>query len=109
MKYDLIKDTATLTTIPEKALTKLASKAIYSINEAVVESQLANDNVIDIDIGIGNLAIKIEDEEVVYKFVPSPELDNSIKETILNGRNLLEDALEASLVDKLTNTYKDIL
>lgn len=109
MTYDIIKDTATLTTVPEKAIRKLISKEVYSIADAVAEMQAANIDVIDLDIGLGNLALSIVDDKVVYKFVPSQELDEIIKSSILNGRNLLEDALEASLVERLTNTYKDIL
>lgn len=109
MEYDIIKDTAVLTTIPEKTLKRLVSKEIYCINDAVAEMQAADKTVIDLDIGLGNLAIGVVDDKVVYKFTPSPELEESVKAAILNGRNLLEDALEAALVERLTNTYKDIL
>lgn len=109
VNYDIIKDTATLTTVPEKTLKKLVSKEIYCINDAVAEMQAANIEVIDLDIGLGNLAISVVDDKVVYKFIPSTELEESVKSAILNGRNLLEDVLEASLVERLTNTYKDII
>lgn len=109
MEYDIIKDTATLITIPEKTLRKLISKEIYCINDAVAELQAAETPLVDLDIGLGNLAISMVDDKVVYKFIPSQELDESVKAAILNGRNLLEDALEAALVERLTNTYKDIL
>lgn len=109
MNYDIIKDTSALTTIPEKVIRKLISKEIYCINDAATELQADKVSVIDLDVGLGNLAISLVDDKVVYKFVPSPELDASVKAAILNGRNLLEDALEAALVERLTNTYKDIL
>jgi hypothetical protein len=109
MNYDIIKDTSALTTIPEKAIRKLISKEIYCINDAATELRADKVSVIDLDVGLGNLAISLVDDKVVYKFVPSPELDESVKAAILNGRNLLEDALEAALVERLTNTYKDIL
>lgn len=109
MEYDIIKDTAILTTIPEKALRKLINKEVYCINDAASEMQATGESVIDLNIGLGNLSIGIVDDKVVYKFTPSQELDTSVKAAILNGRNLLEDALEAALVERLTNTYKDIL
>lgn len=109
MEYDIIKDTAALTTVPEKTLRKLVSKVIYCINDAVAEMQAAGQNILDLDLGLGNLAIKVDNDEVSYKFVPSQDLDESIKSSVLNGRNLLEDALEAALVERLTNIYKDIL
>lgn len=107
--YDIIKDTAVLTTVPEKALKKLITKEIYCVNDAVAEMQAANIDTIDLDIGLGNLAISVVDDKVVYKFVPSTELEESVKSSILNGRNLLEDVLETALVERLTNTYKDII
>ena len=85
--YDIIKDTATLTTIPEKTLRKLISKEIYCVNEAVVEMKEADLEVINLDLGIGTLAITVDEETVYYKFIPSGELDSSVKATILNGQN----------------------
>lgn len=106
MNYDLIKDVAVLTTIPEKTLKKLSTKAIYCINDAVVD---AAGEPADIDIGIGTLSISVVNDKVVYKFVPSKEFEESIKNSVINEQNLLEDALEASLVDKITNVYKEFL
>ena len=109
MEYDIIKDLSTLTTIPEKVLHKLISKEVYCINDAAAELNASEFSVIDLAIGLGNLDIGVVDDNIVYKFTPSKELEASVRDAILNRRNLLEDALEAALVDKLTNTYKDIL
>ena len=109
MVYDIIKDTSVLTTIPDKVLRKLITKEIYCINDAVEETRLSEGKITDLNIGLGILSIGVLDDKVFYKFVPSKELEDSVKASILNERNLLEDALEAALVDKLTNTYKDLL
>lgn len=106
MTYDLVKDMATLTTIPEKALKKLLTKATYCINDAVAD---ANGEPADIDVGFGTLSISVVNDKIVYKFTPSKEFEEAIKNTVLNEQNLLEDALEASLVDKITNVYKEFL
>ena len=109
MVYDIIKDTSVLTTIPDKVLRKLITKEIYCINDAVEETRLSEGKITDLNIGLGILSIGVLDDKVFYKFVPSKELEDSVKASILNERNLLEDALEAALVDKLTNTYKVLL
>lgn len=109
MKYDIIKDTSTLTTVPEKTLRRLITKQVYCINDAVEEMRQSGDNIVDLDIGLGTLSIGVINDNIYYKFIPSDELDVSVKSSILNEQNLLEDALEAALVDKLTNTYKDLL
>ena len=109
MTYDIIKDVSVLSGVPDKTIMKLVSKVVYCINDAVSESALVESKEIDLNIGIGTLSIGVFDDKVMYKFVPSQELEKSVKESILSGRNLLEDALDASLVDKLTNTYKDLI
>lgn len=106
---NIIKDTAIITTIPEKSLKKLVDKVIYCINEAVVEARLTKQSLVELDVGIGTLLIKLEDESIRYKFVPGQKLEESVKNTFINKQNLLEDALDASLVNKLTNIYKDLL
>ena len=102
MNYDLVKDVATLTTISEKLLTKV----IYCISDAVAD---AKNEPADIDLGFGVLSISVLNDKVCYKFTPSNDFDNTIKSTVINEQNLLEDALEASLVDKITNVYKEFL
>lgn len=114
MKYDynLIKELSTLSTIPEKTLDKLADKVTYCICDAVAEAMSENeydDKSIDIDIGIGKLSIGYIDDDIVYKFVPSESLDTSVKQAVLNGRNLLEDTLEKSFIERVTNVYKDLV
>lgn len=106
---DLIKDLSTLTTIPEKALQKLNNKSYYCINEAVLETLLAKKELVEINIGIGTLYIQLLDNSVKYKFIPSPEMEKNIKNTVINNQNSLQNVLESSLVNKIINTYKDLL
>lgn len=110
--YDIVSDLSTLTTIPEKTLEKLGAKVIYCICDALAESLAENqdkDRPVDIDLGIGTLSLIKSDDSVKYKFIPSEALETSVKQTVLNERNLLEDALEKSFVEKITNVYKDLL
>lgn len=109
MNYDVIKDTAILTTVPEKVLRKLISKEVYCMNDAIAEMRVSGAETADLDIGFGILSIGLVQDTIHYKFTPSADFDESIKSTLLNEQNLLEDALEAALVDKLSNTYKDLL
>ena len=109
MKCDIVKDTSTLTTIPEKTLRKLTTKIIYCICDAVKDLQQTEEHSVDLDIGIGTLSIGLINDSIYYKFTPSSELEENVKSTVLNEQNLLEDALEAALVERLTKTYKDLL
>lgn len=106
---DIIKDTAVLTTIPEKSLKKLIDKNIYCISEAVVEARLSDQKLLELDIGLGILYIQMDDESIRYKFVPGQKLEETVKNSFINKQNLLEDALDAALVNRLTSIYKDLI
>lgn len=105
---NLMKDVSTLTTIPEKSLSKLMDKAYWCISNEVVESLKQDSNVIEIDIDIGELYIKVIDDNIQYKFIPSAKLNDTVKDTVINKRNVLEDTLEKTLVNKIVDTYKDL-
>lgn len=105
---DVIKEVSILTTVPEKSIRDLADKAIYSINEAVVEALLAKTEVVELDIEIGILYLQVTEDEIRYKFTPSDKLEESLVTTVTHGQNLLEDTLTSALVKKITNTYKDL-
>jgi hypothetical protein len=105
---DIIKDTSTLTTVQDKIILKILDKMIYAINEAVVEARISGQEVVEMDIGLGILKIRLNDDSIQYKFTPGQKLENSVKNTFIYKQNLLEDALDASLVNKLTNIYKEL-
>lgn len=105
---NIVKDTSVLTTIPEKAIKKIIDKMIYSINEAIVEARITGDDIVEMDIGLGTLFIRLEDDSIQYKFIPGEKLEETVKNSFINKQNLLEDALDTSLVNKMTNIYKDL-
>ncbi len=106
MNSSLKKDLSTLTTINESTLSKLNNKAVWCITDAVCKSVYNRDDSAIIDMGIGKLTIKFDNNQVRYKFVPSKELEEAVTAAVLDERNPLVDALESSLVDKMTNVYK---
>lgn len=108
-KVNILEDVATLTTIPTESLTKLATKFIYCINEAVEELVLSEDDSITLDVGFGSLEISIRDNKLKYYFEPSDKLNSSVVSTIKNKQNTLTTRLDAVLVDRILHTYKDLL
>lgn len=108
-EINIVSDLAQITTIQDKVLEKLFSKMVYCISDAVVEAKKCEKELVDLNIGIGNLSIQLYEDSIKYKFVPSQELESSVKDSILEERNLLEDKLEQSFVDKIVNLYKDLL
>ena len=106
---NVISDVASLTSIPEKNLLKLVQKTLYCINDSVEESVLTNQDITELDIGIGKLLIKTEMDKISYRFIPSELLEQSLKETVINKKNLLTTNLESKTIGKITDMYKELL
>ena len=104
----LITDLHTLTSIPIASLDKLVEKSMWCICSDIEESILDKNNITKIDIGIGDLYIKLEDDLIKYKFIPSSQLESAIKNTVINGKNILTDTIETTLAARFVNTYKDL-
>ena len=64
--------------------------------------------VTEIDLDYGTLIIKIEDGQIKFRFVPSVKLNKNIKSTIVNNKSPLTGAVEATLKDRITKTYKEL-
>lgn len=107
MKSELKKDLSTLTTINESTLSKLNDKVLWCINDIVEKSILNKDDTAEINLGLGTLIIKISNEEIKYKFIPSQDLEKSVTNTVVTERNELVSIMEETLVSKITNLYKD--
>lgn len=56
----------------------------------------------------GDIYIKVEDDTIKYKFIPSDDFNEIIKETILTKNSKLMDISLKRLRSTLVNTYKDI-
>ena len=109
MIFNTLNDLAILTTIPQATLVKLMDKIGWCICNSIEESNLNSDPITEIDLGIGKLVLNIEDNIVEYKFIPSTKLESNIIKTIKERKNPLINKLEASLADRIINTYKDMI
>ena len=105
----IVNELSTITTIPMNSLQKLKEKEVYLICNAVEESALQGKTLTEINIGIGNLIILIENGFVTYKFTPSSKLEKNLVSTIVNKKNPLTNLFEESLANRVVKTYKDML
>lgn len=108
MTNNLIKDLNTLTTIPIASLDKLEDKIIWLICDSLTESIIKKEKMAEIDISIGKLIIKIDEENIKYKFIPYKKLEENIKSVVIDGKNPLEITIEENLSNKFMSTYKDL-
>ena len=106
---NLKEDLATLTTIPTRSIDKLFSKSSLCIANAVTEGVLEGQDVVEINIGFGTLKIAKTEQGIRYLFKPSADLEESVRDAFLGKRNKLTDVVEAALVDRIVNTYKDLI
>lgn len=106
---NILDDLSTLTTIPYVSLERLVDLSVACISHSVEDSLLDNETHTIVDIGVGKLGIKVEDNTILYKFIPSTKLEDSIKQTVLSGKSPLTLKVEETLKDKITKTYKDFI
>jgi hypothetical protein len=105
----IVDELETVTTIPSQALNKLIERTIYCICEDIDEAKLVDNISVDFDIGIGTLTISKINDSLKYRFVPSAKLNDNIAATIVDNKNPMTAAVEESLVNKITNVYKNLL
>lgn len=108
MVVDIKTDLSKLTTVDKLYIDRLFSKIVWCVNDYVEQAVLSGEDTIDISLGFGTLTIHIEGDTIKYRFKPSSELESSVINTLINGRNELTVVLEKNLVQKLTNIYKDM-
>ena len=106
---NLIDDLSVLTNVSDTTLSKFIPVANYSIGHAVHESQCTHSDVTEIDIWIGCLLLKIEDDCIRYKFVPSKELETTIIQTVGTHRSPIVTKIETNLQNKIDKVYKELL
>lgn len=112
MQHNILTDVATLTALPQKTLEKLSRKAVYSICDAIYEYKLSEeDEILDLDIGIGILKVKITGNDIKYRFKPDDMFAKYIRkmfENIDNYEPFCSKIAIEDLTKKFDQIYKDL-
>ena len=106
---NLIDDLVKVTTIQKATLDRLCNISVNCIGHSLCESIANNENISEISIGIGTLLLKLEDNTISYKFIPSNKLENTLIKAAQDKESPLTREVEKSIVDKIERTYKDLL
>ena len=106
---NLIDDVSQLTDVSSKTLNKFVPVCTHCIGHAVYESQCAKCDTTEIDIGIGELKLKVDFEGIHYRFVPSKALEQMLIQTVANKTSPLAVTLDKNLQDKIDRAYKELL
>lgn len=105
----LIDDISLLTDVSENTLNKFLPVVISSIGHAVHEATCSKQDTTEIDIGFGELHIKIEHDTVKYRFIPSKTLEKTVINTLLTKESPIVTKINNSLQEKIDRTYKELL
>ena len=106
---NILDDICEITTIPNASMHKLFDKIGFCIANAIYEGYLNKQQIIEVNIGLGTIIVSIDSNQLVYKFVPSCKLEKNIVDSIRNNKNPLDIKLEETFVNRILNTYKDML
>ena len=105
---NILDDICKITTIPTASMNKLFNKLEWCICNAVEESKISGEAITEVNIGIGNLIISIENNTLQYKFIPSAKLEKGLVETAVYGKNPLVVNLEETFANRIVKTFKDM-
>ena len=105
----LNSDLSSITGISKLTLDNISDKAILCISHAVQEMLLSKESMCAIDIGIGKLYIKLYEDGVRYKFLPSSQLEKNVAFTVANKKSPLIIEADTALKERLESTYKRLL
>lgn len=109
MKFDIIPEISTLTTIKQESLDKLFKLVSWCISDGIEQSLLKDENTTELNLGFGKLLISVVDNNIKYKFLPSSDLEKGIIDTAIYGKNPLKANIDKQLVNNITNIYKELL
>lgn len=106
---NLVDDVARLTDVSTKTLNKFVPVCNYCIGHAVYESMCSKEDVTCLDLGVGELHIKLANNCIHYRFVPSKELEKTLINTVTTNTSPLVVTLDKNLQEKIDRAYKELL
>jgi hypothetical protein len=105
---DVVSDMSNLTKLPVSLLQQLSDKVEFIVLHSVYESVLSNENITEVDIGIGRLNILQDEGCVKYKFIPSKTFEQKIIKTVKDRESPLTTTVEDTLQKKILDVYKEL-
>lgn len=106
---NIVEDISTLSNVSEKTLEKFIDIGDCCICHSILEEIQNKNDIVQIDIGIGELTIKIECSQIKYKFVPSKKLEKMIVTTVTTNESPIVSNIDKNLQEKIDRTYKELL
>ena len=109
MEYKVLEELSTITGIAKNGMLKLFDNMQLCICNDALESLHSGEEICELNIGLGKLLLRVDDDEILYKFIPSNQLEKQLIDTIKNDSSPLIAQAENYLCKRFTNTYKELL
>ena len=109
LKEDYLKTVSTLTNLPVSFLSQLYKIHLLVVSNELSNQLLSNDTKKVSLSTYGEVKLQIENNSLIYKFIPSDEFNSVVRKTVLEKRDLLESKLEEKLVKKIYANYDDFM
>ena len=109
IRQNLTKDLSALTGLSVTSLNAVMGRANMCVAHDVYEGVITDENEIEIDIGIGTLTVKVCDDVLKYRFVPSKALEQSLIDVVNKKTSPLLEMANDTLRERIKRTYKEIV
>ncbi len=106
--YSLAEDLSVLTGVAKSNIETLVNRAVSIIGHDVAESLCNKEFVTEVDIGIGTLVISIQQDQIMYRFVPTKKLEGIVNNVYKTGTSPILLEVDDTLGRRIANTYKDL-
>ena len=104
----LNEDLSKITTIPIRNFNNISLQSIDLIGHYVAEAKRNKMSNCEVDIGVGRLLLKLSDDKIVWKFIPSITLENKAKSAYKKGNSPIVKRIEDTLAKRMVENYKEL-
>lgn len=106
---NLLKDLSTVTTVSATQLNSLSDKCEDIISHYICDQSNVDSGIIPVNIGIGTLVFKVLSDRVEYEFIPKASLEKKIVDSVVEGKDYLEDSICDKIGERFLTIYKELL
>lgn len=106
--FDIKEDIITLTNLSRKTLENIDQINSLTISHALYEKLSSNENTLECNLGFATLIIRVEEDRIMYKFIPSDELESNLL-AAHGGVDPLLKSCVMKLKKKFDDTYRSLI
>lgn len=106
---NILNDLSSLTNLSKVFFTNIGELEKLLIGHYVNHTYVNSEDITKIDLGFGYLLVSFNNNEILYKFIPSETLEETLRSVILKGKDPLVSKLETKIDEKVLSAYKGLV